>query len=174
MQITRAADYAVRVMVHLASLPPATRVQRNELVQLSDAPRSFLSKVLQRLVWSGMMASRRGTGGGFELAAPAEQISLLNVVEAIDGPIRLNLCVAGAAGCERSAHCVVHPVWEEAQTALVKVLGGTSMAKLAREAEFHRDLVLNAAGRHRTTASIEERRPPRRASTQLPGGVEPL
>jgi Rrf2 family protein len=133
MQITRAADYAVRVMVHLAGLSSGSRVQRRTLVELSDAPGSFLSKVLQRMVYAGLIVSRRGTGGGFELALPPEEISLLRVVEAIDGPIQLNLCVSGAPGCERSRGCVVHPVWEEAQTAVVRLLGAVSMAKLAED-----------------------------------------
>jgi Rrf2 family protein len=132
MQITRAADYAVRVMVHLSSLPPGSRVQKNALVELSEAPDSFLSKVLQRLVASGLILSRRGGGGGFELAVPAETISVLSVVEAIDGPIRLNLCVPGASGCERSLACAVHPVWMEAQAALTRILGTATMDGLAR------------------------------------------
>src|SRR5664279_4526270 len=133
MQITRAADYAVRVMVHLASLPPGSRVQKSALVELSEAPESFLSKVLQRMVASRLITSRRGGGGGFELAVPPDQVSVLTVVEAIDGPIHLNLCVPGASGCDRSLACAVHPVWVEAREALVKVLGGASMARLARK-----------------------------------------
>ena len=133
MQITRAADYAVRVMVHLASLPPGSRVQKSALVELSEAPESFLSKVLQRMVANRLISSRRGGGGGFELAVPPERVSVLTVVEAIDGPIHLNLCVPGASGCDRSLACAVHPVWVEARAALVKVLGGASMARLARK-----------------------------------------
>ena len=133
MQITRAADYAVRVMVHLSSLPPGSRLQKSALVELSEAPESFLSKVLQRMVSKGLISSRRGAGGGFELAVPADQVSVLNVVEAIDGPIHLNLCVPGASGCDRSLACAVHPVWVEARAALVKVLGGATMACLARK-----------------------------------------
>jgi Rrf2 family protein len=133
MQITRAADYAVRVMVHLASLPSGTRVQKNALVELSEAPESFLSKVLQRMVAQRLITSWRGGGGGFELAIQPSQVSVLNVVEAIDGPIHLNLCVPGASGCERSLACAVHPVWVEAREALTKVLGRATMNRLARK-----------------------------------------
>jgi len=133
MQITRAADYAVRVMVHLASLPAGSRVQKNALVELSEAPESFLSKVLQRMVAKGLITSRRGGGGGFEIARPAQEVSVLTVVEAIDGPIHLNLCVPGASGCERSLACAVHPVWVEARGALTKVLGRATMDRLARK-----------------------------------------
>jgi Rrf2 family protein len=133
MQITRAADYAVRVMVHLASLPPGTRLQKSALVELSEAPESFLSKVLQRMVAQGLITSWRGGGGGFELVKLPKEVSVLNVVEAIDGPIYLNLCVPGAPGCERSLACAVHPVWVDAREALVKVLSRATMDRLAKK-----------------------------------------
>lgn len=139
MQITRAADYAVRVMVHLSSVRPGVRVQRSVLVEVSEAPESFLSKVLQRLVGSGLITSRRGGGGGFQLAVSPREISVLAVVEAIDGPIRLNLCVPGASGCERSLACAVHPVWMKAQDALTKILRKTTMIHLAREAQWRQE-----------------------------------
>ena len=129
-------------MVHLACLPPEARVQRKALVHLSEAPGSFLSKVLQRLVTEGLVQSRRGSGGGFELARPAEQISLLKVVEAIDGPLHLNLCVTGGPGCSRQVRCAVHPVWERAQAAIVQVLAGTSLDDLSREPGAPRDAIL--------------------------------
>ena len=131
MQITRAADYAVRVLVYLAGLAPGTRVRRSTLAEASDAPEDFLSKVLQRLVAAGLISSHRGAGGGFELAGPPDRISLLRVVEAIDGPVELNICVASGPGCERQLSCAVHPVWVKAQDALLEVLNGESIAKLA-------------------------------------------
>lgn len=93
-------------------------------------PESFLSKVLQRLVGAGVLVSRRGGHGGFALALAAEQITALRVVEAIDGPILLNRCIPGDVGCDRSNQCAVHPLWLEAQTALVKVLAERTMAEL--------------------------------------------
>lgn len=133
MQITRAADYGVRVMVHMASLPPGSRVQKCTLVELSEAPESFLSKVLQRLVAQGLITSWRGGGGGFELAKAPEQVSVLTVVEAIDGPIHLNLCMPGASDCVHSLACAVHPVWVDAREALTRVLGRATMDRLARK-----------------------------------------
>ena len=136
MQITRAADYAVRVMVHMASLPPATRVPRHSLAQVTEAPDSFLSKVLQQLVASGLLISHRGAGGGFQLAVPGEAVSSLDVVECVDGPVQLNLCVGHHPECAREPACVVHPVWAEAQAALVKVLNGISMTQLGRRSNL--------------------------------------
>lgn len=129
--LTRAADYATRVMVHLATLPAGTRVQRATLAQATDVPDSFLSKVLQELVSAKFIASKRGVDGGFELAMSPEQISLLDIVQAIEGPMQLNSCVSGGE-CHRSVSCAAHLVWGEAQDAVVRVLKSANIASLAR------------------------------------------
>lgn len=132
MQLTRAADYAVRVMIHLASLPGGTRVQRNALADATDVPESFMSKVLQGLVRARLIASHRGIDGGFELVVPAETTSLLEVVEAIEGPIQLNFCLGQGHNCDRQNHCAAHFVWAEAQEAMTNVLRRTNIAELAQ------------------------------------------
>ncbi len=149
MQITRAADYAVRVTIHLATLPTATKVHGPLLARAIEAPESFVSKVLQQLVQAGLVNSQRGMRGGFQLARPAADISLLEVVEAIEGPTQLNLCVPAGQNCRKKDWCGAHPVWVEAQMALVEVLGKASIAQLARDsvskmARLHR--VLPAQG----------------------------
>lgn len=133
MQITRAADYAVRVMVYLASVPRGQKSPLNELAQATRVQDSFLSKILQRLVHQGMLVSQRGSGGGFVLNRAANQISLLDIVEAIEGPTQLNVCVGESGHCERKDFCSVHPVWELAQRSLTQALGGVSIAQLAEE-----------------------------------------
>jgi len=134
MQITRATDYAVRVMIHLAGLPPGTSVRQAELSQTTDVSGHFLSKVLQQLVRSRLIRSQRGSGGGYALAVSAKSVSLLDVVEAIEGPVRLNQCIEEGPSCERKSWCPAHQVWAEAQAAVVSVLGGASMAGLALQA----------------------------------------
>ena len=133
MQVTRAADYAVRVMIHLAGLPPRVWAQRADIARATGVAESFVSKVLQRLVRSGLVLSHRGTGGGYQLAVHKEKVSLLEVVEAIEGPTQLNLCLANGPSCDRKLWCAAHTVWEEAQAALVKVLRGASIGKLAAD-----------------------------------------
>jgi len=135
MQITRASDYAVRVMVHLAGLPAGSRVRQSELSKATDVSGHFLSKVLQQLVRSRLIWSQRGSGGGFALAVPATNVSLLDVVEAIEGPVRLNQCIEEGPSCDRKSWCPAHRVWAEAQAAIVTVLGAASMASLARSAK---------------------------------------
>jgi Rrf2 family protein len=135
MQITRASDYAVRVMIYLAGLPPGSRVRHPELSSATDVSGHFLSKVLQQLVRSRLIQSQRGSGGGFALAVPAATVSLLDVVEAIEGPVRLNQCIDEGPSCARKAWCPAHQVWAEAQAAIVNVLGAASMATLASQAK---------------------------------------
>ena len=133
MQLTRAADYGVRVMIHLASLGPGRRTSLPEMVEAVEVPEHFLSKVLQMLCRSGLIQSHRGANGGFELAADAKTVSLLDVVEALEGPIQLNVCLGEYGTCGRKSWCPAHQVWVEAQEALVGVLRRASIADLARQ-----------------------------------------
>ena len=133
MQLTRAADYAVRVMVHLAALPPGTRTSRTELAEAASCPEQFLSKVLQNLTRAGLVASHRGNTGGFELPETQRSASVLDVVEAIEGPTHLNLCLGGDGGCTRQASCPTYDVWVQAQRAMTEVLRATAIDELARK-----------------------------------------
>jgi Rrf2 family protein len=134
MQLTRAADYAVRVMIHLAGFPPGTRVSRPELSTAAECPEQFLCKVLQSLTHAGLVVSHRGNTGGFELDERKRNASLLEIVEAIEGPIRLNLCLASDHGCSRQAWCPAHCVWADAQRALTTVLDHTTISDMAKRA----------------------------------------
>jgi Rrf2 family protein len=131
MQLTRAADYAVRVMIHLAGLPPGTRASRGELAREAECPEQFLSKVLQSLTRAGLVISHRGNTGGFELLEVHRSTSLLDVVQAIEGPVRLNLCLTSGHACSRQESCPAHGVWAEAQEAMLGVLQSVSVGHLA-------------------------------------------
>ncbi|HVM75600.1 MAG TPA: Rrf2 family transcriptional regulator [Candidatus Saccharimonadales bacterium] len=133
MQITRATDYAVRVMVHLASAPHGQKYPLNELAVATGVQESFLSKILQRLVHQGMLLSQRGSGGGFVLNRAPDQVTLLDVIEAIEGPTQLNHCIGEDGHCSRKEWCGVSPTWDRAQLALTQVLSGVSIAQLAEE-----------------------------------------
>jgi Rrf2 family protein len=134
MQLTRAADYAVRVMVYLAGQPPETRVSRSELAEAAECPDQFLSKVLQSLTRAGLVVSHRGNTGGFELPSSRRKTSLLDIVEAVEGPVRLNLCLVSEDSCSRQKFCPAHSVWAEAQAAMEAVLRRTTIAFMADKA----------------------------------------
>jgi Rrf2 family protein len=138
MQLTRAADYAVRVMIHLAGLPVGARASRGELASAGEVPEQFVSKVLQVLARAGLITSYRGSAGGFELAREGGQITLLNVVEAVEGPLRLNFCLTSEHACGRHPWCAAHLVWGEAQKAMTEVLEAATIAQLARDSAARR------------------------------------
>jgi Rrf2 family protein len=131
LQLTRAADYAVRVMIHLATLPVGSRASRAELASAAECPEQFLSKVLQNLTRAGLVISHRGNTGGFELPRMHRTASLLEVVEAIEGPIRLNLCLTSDHACGRQTWCPAHTIWNEAQKAMAGVLQSATVGDLA-------------------------------------------
>jgi Rrf2 family protein len=131
MQLTRAADYGIRAMIHLASLPEGTRAPLPDISLATNVPPAFLSKVLQALTHSHMVASSRGASGGFHALASGRKASLRQLIEAIDGPISLNACVLAGDNCQRKAHCPAHPVWLRAQQAMLAVLHATNVAELA-------------------------------------------
>ena len=134
MQLTRAADYAVRVMIHLATLPAQERALLPSLAAATGAPKSFLSKVLQALCRAGFIVSRRGQAGGFEIMPSGREASVRDVIESIDGPICLNLCLVSGITCNRSSYCPAHPIWLKAQEAMLEVLNAATVADLAVQA----------------------------------------
>ncbi|HJT89393.1 MAG TPA: Rrf2 family transcriptional regulator [Bryobacteraceae bacterium] len=132
MQLTRAADYAVRVMIQLAAFAPGTRASRAELAEAAECPEQFLSKVLQSLTRAGLVISHRGNTGGFELAPAHRGATVLEIVEAVEGPIRLNVCLGPESDCHRQSWCPAFAVWNEAQTALSSVLRSATIEEMAR------------------------------------------
>jgi Rrf2 family protein len=135
MQLTRAADYAVRVMIHLASQPEGAVISKTMLAKASEAPESFLSKILQTLSRAGLIQARRGVVGGFSLLDRGSRASLLDVVESIDGPISLNVCLNSERSCDRQDDCAAHQVWQRAQSAMLSVLREAKIAEMAKEAK---------------------------------------
>jgi Rrf2 family protein len=131
MQITRQADYAVRAVLHLARLGPEGQASTANIAQEQHIPSTFLAKIVSQLAGAGLLVARRGARGGVRLARPAEAISLLQVVEAIDGPVLLNECLADPQNCPLSPACPVCAVWNDAQFGLVQKLSQTNFGQLA-------------------------------------------
>jgi Rrf2 family protein len=135
MQITRQADYAVRAVHYLAQLGLEQRAATSQIAQEQHIPPSFLAKIVSQLSVAGLLQTSRGARGGVSLARSPEQISLLEVVEAIDGPIYLNECVADNGGsCIFGEDCPMQPVWCEAQSQLVNTLKITTFAHFQKQA----------------------------------------
>ncbi len=132
MQITRQADYAVRAMRYLAKQGPTQRSATSTVAREMKIPPSFLAKIISQLSIAGLLHTSRGARGGVTLAREPKDITLLDVVEAIDGPILLNECVGNPDGCAFRDDCPMHPIWEDAQEQLVKRLRETTFATLTK------------------------------------------
>jgi Rrf2 family protein len=126
MQITRQADYAVRAVLYLAKLGPEQRAATSQIAQDQQIPPSFLAKIVSQLSVAGLLQTSRGARGGVSLARLPEEISLLEVVEAIDGPILLNECVSANGICRYGDSCLIRPIWCDAQAELVERLKTTT------------------------------------------------
>jgi Rrf2 family protein len=131
MEISRRTDYGVRVIMDLAALPKNGRASTQDIADRQNIPGPFLAKIISQLSLSGLVATYRGSGGGVSLARPASEISLLHVIEALEGPVRLNRCAIEPSACPRDSHCPVHHVWAQAQTDLTGLLRDTTFDKLA-------------------------------------------
>ena len=134
MEISRQADYAVRAVLHLALHRSDLRVPSAEIAETQNVPAAFLTKILARLANAGIVDLKRGVHGGVSLAKPAGEFSLLEVVEAVDGPVTLNRCMARPGECPRDAHCLVHPLWLEIREEFRARLAGISFSDLAGRA----------------------------------------
>jgi len=129
MQITRQADYAVRAVPYLA----CNGVQRTATSMIAEEqriPPSFLAKIVSQLSIAGLLHTSRGARGGVTLARTPKEITLLEVIEAIDGPIQLNECVGESSSCSFDDDCPLRPVWCDAQEDLVRKLKGTNFSDL--------------------------------------------
>ncbi len=126
MQITRQADYAMRAVAYLANLGPNQRAATSQIAEEQQIPPSFLAKIVSQLSVAGLLQTSRGARGGVSLARSPEQISFLEVVEAIDGPILLNECVIDHSACSFGESCALRPVFCDAQSDLVNRLESTS------------------------------------------------
>ncbi|MDD5711360.1 MAG: Rrf2 family transcriptional regulator [Smithellaceae bacterium] len=129
--ITRKADYAVRGMVHLASQPADQITLLAEMAMKVDVPQALMAKIFQHLAKVGLVRSFRGARGGFQLAKPPKGITLLDIVEAIDGPIAMNRCIIEEGACGRESFCTVHPVWKKIQGKLRDELRRVNLQDLA-------------------------------------------
>lgn len=130
MQITRQADYAVRAVLHLARAGNVERSATSAIAKAQNIPPSFLAKIISQLSIPGLLNTSRGARGGVTLAREPKDISLLEVVEAIDGPIQLNECVGNTGACTFEDDCPIKPVWCDAQDELVGRLRSTNFQQM--------------------------------------------
>lgn len=129
MLVTRETDYAVRTVLYLARDRDRS-ASATEVAHAMQIPKSFLAKILQRLVRSHILTSMRGRNGGFRLAKNPPEISLLSILESIQGPAAINVCAIDSRMCRLSATCTVHPVWVQIRKEVERRLRKQTIAGL--------------------------------------------
>jgi Rrf2 family protein len=117
-------------MIHLACLPDGGVALRSEIAEAQYIPTSFMAKILRSLVRARLLRSSRGVNGGFALARPAAEINMLEIVEAIEGPLALTDCVPNPSGCGWSVDCPASTVWAKVQNNVKGTLKSTSLEDL--------------------------------------------
>jgi Rrf2 family protein len=131
MQVSRRVDYALRAMIHLASEEHGGRICTiTEIAERERIPRQFLEKIFQQLIRQGLVRSRRGAHGGYELGRPAEEMTFREVIEAVEGPIALNTCVGDHPDCFLLGACGMNRVWAEGQRRVVDLFETTTIASV--------------------------------------------
>jgi FeS assembly SUF system regulator len=134
MRLSHLADYAVVLMTAAARRPAGARLSATELSGETGVPLPTAQKLMGQLAASGLLTSARGASGGFALARPAGEISLADIVEAVEGPIAMTVCSGqeGPSDCALDAHCRVKPHMGVVGNAVRGALGAVSLTELAR------------------------------------------
>lgn len=131
-RLSKAAEYTVRGVLHLSLKPSGEPTGIEEISKAQDVPSAYLSKLFQTLARKGFIRSFRGSNGGFVLAKKIEEISFLEIIEAIEGPIFLNDCLIRDGYCPKDDVCAVHDVWKEAQKRFIAYLNACTFDSLAK------------------------------------------
>jgi Rrf2 family protein len=135
LQISRKIEYGLRAMIYLAGLDEGSVAPLAEIAQRKDVPRDFLAKILKSLCDKGLVRSTRGVRGGFALARAARDISFLDVIEAVEGPVHLNVCLDPGDNCSLVEDCTMHGVWREGQDRMLDVYRATRLDQMVGRAQ---------------------------------------
>ena len=130
MRLSHLADYAVVLMTAAARYPAGARLSATELAADTGVPLPTTQKLMGQLAACGLLTSMRGAGGGFALARPAQEITLADIVEAVEGPIAMSACSDGKFDCALDAHCRVKPHMGIVGHAVRGALGAVSLTTL--------------------------------------------
>lgn len=133
MQITRAGEYAVLGLMCLARRPAASVVMIEEVSREERIPKSFAAKIFQSLAKAGLVKSNRGSGGGFTLLKTPDDVTVLEVIEAIEGKIAMQRCLSpDEPKCEHHGGCALCGLFEQAQDRVKDVFSRTTLADLMK------------------------------------------
>jgi Rrf2 family protein len=133
LRLSKKADYALMAMKHLATRSDGASTSAREIAEQYDIPLELMAKVLQRLARRGLVISLQGTRGGYRLGRQTSQISVADIIEAIEGPLRVTACSTEAENCGQYAKCSVRdPLWR-IKDRIVAALADCSLQEIAAD-----------------------------------------
>ena len=131
LQISRKIEYGLRAMLYLASQPEGALVPFREIAERMNVPSEFMAKILKKLVKEKLASSTRGSLGGYALARPPSQITFLDVIEAMEGKVQVNLCAEHSNACSLGTDCTMTEVWQLGQQRMLEVFRHARLDRLA-------------------------------------------
>jgi FeS assembly SUF system regulator len=140
IRITKQTDYGIVLLTHLAATPER-QVNAPELAAETRLPLPMVSKILKLLVREGVLLSHRGVKGGYGLARTPEEISMAEVISALEGPIAITECIDDHSGCSHEPFCAVRGRWHRINAALREALQGITLEEMALQAHPPQKLV---------------------------------
>ena len=143
LQLTSRGNYGILAVCYIAQKASHEYIPIDEIVENSQIPKPYLSKILQDLCRGGILLSRRGSGGGFTLARSVQDISLQEVVEVIEGKIYLvNCLLSPSATCGNITDCPVAPMWGEVQKFILEIIASITIDDIINEPKKRKMLAL--------------------------------
>jgi len=131
LQISRKIEYGLRAMMFLAALGPGDTAPMQEIARRMEIPQDFLAKILKTLLAKKLVKSTRGARGGYALARLPREISFLDVIEAVEGPVIVNVCQDQHEACKVSRACTMYSVWRLGQQKMLEVYRAVTLEQLA-------------------------------------------
>lgn len=154
MIYSRSSEYAIRAFVHLAQVPEGKYAMVKKIASKEEIPTHFLAKILQQLARKGLLRSSKGPTGGFALRVSADDLRLLDIVEALDGLVEYERCASGLAECSDEMPCALHDSWKPLRSRILDYLSHNTIADLANAVEQKCRRV--AKKRRRKRASVKK------------------
>lgn len=133
LQITRQTEYGIKTLIELAKSPEGQLVSAKTISERQDIPETFLHKTLQLLSRAGLVVTQRGVQGGVRLALPAEKITIMDILKAIEGPLAINVCLVSGYSCDQLQTCRVRRILGRAQAAMATELSRETLADIIDE-----------------------------------------
>jgi Rrf2 family transcriptional regulator, iron-sulfur cluster assembly transcription factor len=131
MLYSKTCEHAIRALSYLAARPVGELILVDEIADAEEMPRPFTSKILRDLVRAGVLTSSRGPGGGYAMARDPGNVSLLEIMQIIDGSDQVDRCAVGLDLCNEFAPCPLHDKFQPLRTAIRAYLEGTTLAEMA-------------------------------------------